>query len=196
MLSSCRMILLTVASKAVNALETAQVIVGKATPRLEGLQQQLEGLSTNEALLEQAEIIEDLHARLGGHRKALQDRPHLEAEGQQLLTDADSILKEIRPDLELKAIEQLRPIVARRQSIAELGSKNAVLNARVEQAKASLRETEKRLKSARKERDEIPESGDTDAFAPGDCCRQETGGIGCLDPVHSESTYQPSDRVC
>ncbi|PUB84842.1 MAG: chromosome segregation protein SMC [gamma proteobacterium symbiont of Ctena orbiculata] len=148
--------------QAVRALETAQAIVGKATPRLEGLQQQLEGLSINEALLEQAEIIEDLHARLGGHRKALQDRPHLEAEAQQLLTDAGSILKEIRPDLELKATEQLRPIVARRQSIAELGSKNAVLNARVEQAKASLRETEKRLKSARKERDEITESGDTD----------------------------------
>ena len=148
--------------QAVHALETAQVIVGKATPRLEGLQQQLEGLSTNEGLLEQAEIIEDLHARLGGHRKALQDRPHLEAEAQQLLTDAGSILKENRPDLELKAAEQLRPIVARRQSIAELGSKNAVLNARVEQAKSSLRETEKRLKSARKERDEITESGDTD----------------------------------
>ena len=148
--------------QAVQALETAQVIVGKATPRLEGLQQQLEGLSTNERLLEQAEIIEDFHARLGGHRKALQDRPHLEAEAQQLLTDADSILKEIRPDLELKATEQLRPIVARRQSIAELGGKNAVLNAWVEQANASLRETEKRLKSARKERDEITESGDTD----------------------------------
>ena len=148
--------------KVVNALETAQSIVGKATPRLEGLQKQLEELSTNQALLEQQEIIEDFHARLGGHRKALQDRPHLEAEAQQLMTDAGSILKELRPDLELKATEQLRPLVARRQSIAELGGKNAVLNARVEQAKASLRQTEKRLKSVRKERDEITESGDTD----------------------------------
>ena len=93
--------------KAVNALETAQAILGKATPRLEGLQKQLEELSTNQGLLEQAVIIEDLHARLGGHRKALQDRPHLEAEAQQLLTDADSILKEIRPDLELKDIEAI-----------------------------------------------------------------------------------------
>ena len=147
--------------QAVRALETAQVIVGKATPRLEGLQQQLEGLSTNERLLEQAEIVEDFHARLGGHRKALQDRPHLEAQALQLMTDAGSILKEIRPDLKLKATEQLRPIVARRQSIAELGGKYAVLNARVEQTKVSLRDTEKRLKSARKERDEIAESGDT-----------------------------------
>ena len=149
---------------ALNALETAQAIVGKATPRLEGLQKQLEELPTNQGLLAQAENIEDLHARLGGHRKALQDRPHLEAEGQQLLTDAESILKEIRPALELKDIEKLRPILARRQAIAELGSKNALLNARVEQAESSLRETEKRLKVARRELDEIPESRSTDAL--------------------------------
>ena len=150
--------------KAVNALEAAQAIVGNATPRLEGLQKQLEGLSTNQGLLGQAENIEDLHARLGGHRKAQQDRPHLEAEGQQLLTDAESILKEIRPDLELKDIEELRHVLARRQAIVELGSKNAVLISHVEQAESSLRETKKRLKSARKERDEIPESGSTDAL--------------------------------
>ncbi len=150
--------------KTVNGLETAQAIVGKAAPRLEGLQEQLEGLSINQELLDQTENIEDLHARLGGHRKALQDRPHLEAEGQQLLTDAKSLLKEIRPDLELKDIEELRPVLARRQAIAELGSKNAVLISRVEQAESSLRETEKRLKIARKERDEIPESGSAEAL--------------------------------
>ena len=148
--------------KAMKALETAQAIVGKATPRLEGLQEQLEGLLTNQGLLEQAEYIEDLHSRLGGHRKALQDRPHLESEGQQLLTDAESILKEIRPDLEPKDIEELRSLLARRQAISELGSKNALLNARVEQADSSLREIEKRLKVARKERDEISESISTD----------------------------------
>lgn len=150
--------------KAVNALETAQAIVGKATPRLEGLQQQLAGLSTNQDLLEQAENIEDLHARLGGHRKAQQDRPHLEAETKQLLADAESILKENRPDLEFKDIEQLRPVVAKRQPIANLGNREAVLNARAEQAETSLRETEKRLQTARKERDEIAEPGSTDAL--------------------------------
>ena len=146
------------------ALQTAKTIIGKATPRLDGLQDQLDGLSTNQELLEQAEKIEDLHARLGGNRKALQDRPKLVAEGQQLVTEAESILKEIRPDLELKDIEQLRSVLARRQLIAELGSKNAVLITRVEQAEGSLRETEKRLKNARKERDDIPELGSTDAL--------------------------------
>ena len=150
--------------KAANALETAHAIVGKATPRLEGLQKQLKELSINQGLIEQAESIEDLHARLGSHRKALQDRPHLDAETKQLLADAKSVLKEIRPDLELKQIEEIRPVLARRQTIAELGGNNAVLKARVEQAASSLQQTEKRLKVARKERDEISESGSTDAL--------------------------------
>jgi uncharacterized protein YhaN len=164
--------------KAVNGLETAQAIVGKATPRLEGLQKQLEGLSTNQGLLEQAENIEDLHARLGGHRKAQQDRPHLEAEGQQLLTDAESILKEIRPDLELEDIEGLRSVLARRQAITELGSNNAVLISRVEQAESSLCETEKRLKIARKERDDILESGSSDALHRAIAAARKQGDMG------------------
>ena len=150
--------------KAVTALETAQAIVGRAASRLEGLQKQLEELSANQALLEQAENIEDLHARWGSHRKAQQDRPSLEAESKQLLADAGSILKENRPDLELQDIEQLRPVLARRTSITDLGSREAVLSARAEQAQTSLRETEKRLKAVRRERDGIVESGSTDTL--------------------------------
>jgi uncharacterized protein YhaN len=149
---------------AINALESAQAIVDKATPRLEGLQQQLRDLSINQALVAQAENIEDLHTRLGGHRKAQQDRPHLEAESKQLLTDVESILKENRPDLALKDVEQLRSVLTRRQQIGDLGGKAAVLNARIEQAETGLRETERRLKAARKERDEIGESRPTDAL--------------------------------
>ncbi len=150
--------------RAMNKLETAQVIVGKASPRLEELQERLGGLSTNQELLDQAENIEDLHARLGGHRKAQQDRPYLESEVKQLLTDTESILKEIRPDLELKDIEELRPVLTRRQAITKLASKNTRLNASIEQLESSLRETETRLRKARKERDEVPASGSTDTL--------------------------------
>jgi len=145
--------------KAVNGLETAQAIVEQASPRLDGLQKQLKKLSINQELLNQAENIEDIHARLGSHRKALQDRPYLEAESQQLLTDAESILREVRPDLEFKDIEELRPALTRRQNIAALGNNNAVLVARLKQAESSLRATKTRLKISRNERDEIPEPG-------------------------------------
>ncbi|MEJ2680954.1 MAG: AAA family ATPase [Gammaproteobacteria bacterium] len=198
--------------KAINALETAQTIVAKATPRLEGYQQQREGLSIHPAVLEQAENIAALHARLGAYRKAQQDRPQLEAETQQFVADAVSILKTHRPDLaltpdgksapdgkstpdgksvpdgkstlerdaEFQAVEQLRPVLARRQAITDLGSQAAVLKARVEQAESSLRETEQRLKTARAERDDIAESGPTDALHRAILAARKQGDLDAL----------------
>lgn len=145
--------------KAVAELETAQAIIQKATSRLNGLQGQLEGLSVRQAVLEHSESIEALHARLGGHRKAMQDRPQLEAECKQLLTDAESQLKEVRPGLAFAKVEVLRPVFARRQRITELGNQNSVLVSRVKEAEDYLRETETQLKDACKERVQLPEAG-------------------------------------
>lgn len=142
--------------KAVTERETAQAIVQKARSRRNGLLEQFEGLSVCQEVLEQSENIEDLHARLGGHRKALQDQPHLEAEYKQLLTDARSLLKDVRPDLTLEDMEQLRPVFAKRQHITELGNQNSVLISRVKQAKSNLSEIESRLEDAHKERQELP----------------------------------------
>jgi uncharacterized protein YhaN len=141
--------------QAVKGLETAQAIIGKAAPRLNGLQKQLQGLSINQELLDQAENIEDLHARLGSHRKALQDHPHLIAECQQFLTDAEFLLKNVRPDLELKNIEKLRPVLSRRQAITELGNKKTLLISHAKQAESGQRETETQLKGARKDLQEL-----------------------------------------
>ncbi len=173
----------------VKTLEMAQVMLGKAMPRLDVFQEQLDGLSISKDLLEQAGKIEDLHARLGGHRKALQDRPHLVAGRQQILTDAELLLKEIRPDLELADIEELRPVLARRQSITELGNKNAVLVSRVEQAELSKRETEKRLKIARKECHELPESDSSETLRRTIAAARKLGGIdGAIQSAQSELT--------
>jgi len=150
--------------QAVRELETAQALVGRAIPRLQGFQQQLERLSINQGLLEQAECIEDLHARLGGHRKALQDRPNIEMERRQLLTDAESLLKEVRPDIEFSDIERLRPVVARRQGINELGNKKPLLVSREGQAESSLREMKIRLKVACQELHELPDRGSSEAL--------------------------------
>ncbi|MGD8910529.1 MAG: AAA family ATPase, partial [Chromatiales bacterium] len=149
---------------AVNAMESARTIVEKALPRLEGLRKQLAGLSINEALLEQAENIEDLHMRLGSHRKAMRDRPNLDAEMRQLRTDAESLIKEIRPNLALQDAEQLRSVLGKRAEIVELGGQHGVLNARVEQSETAQRETEKRVQAVKKERDQVPQPRNTDAL--------------------------------
>jgi uncharacterized protein YhaN len=149
---------------AVNAMDSARSIVEKASPRLKALRKQLAGLSINEALLEKTENIEDLHMRLGSHRKALRDRPNLDAEMRQLRTDAESLIKEIRPGLALQDAEQLRSVLGQRAEIVELGGQHGVLNARVEQSGTTLRETEKRLQAVKKERDQVPQPRNTDAL--------------------------------
>ncbi|MCM8883209.1 MAG: AAA family ATPase [Candidatus Thiodiazotropha sp.] len=147
---------------AVSAMESARTIVEKALPRLEGLRKQLAGLSINEALLEQAENIEDLHMRLGSHRKAMRDRPNLDAEMRQLRTDAESLIKEVRPSLALQDAEQLRSVLGQRAEIIELGGQHGVLKAHMEQSGSTLRETEKRLQVVKKERDQVPQPRNTD----------------------------------
>ncbi|MEX1237158.1 MAG: AAA family ATPase, partial [Pseudomonadales bacterium] len=143
--------------KAVTEWETAQAIIQKARSRLDGLQGQLDGFSVRPEVLEQGESIEALHARLGSYRKAMQDRPHLEAEYKQLRTDAESLLKDVRPDLALVDIEVLRPVFSKRLRITELGNQNPVLVSREKQAKNNLRKTEARLGEARKEHQKLPD---------------------------------------
>ena len=150
--------------QAVIELGKARAMAGQARPRLESLQEQLEELSLNQALLEQAENILQLHENLGGQRKAQEDRPRLAAEEQQLQTDVEAILREVRPDLERKDIEELRPVLARQQSITELGNEKATWNTQAKTAESRLRETAKRLKIAHRKRNEIPESGSAEAL--------------------------------
>jgi len=163
--------------KAVTERETAQAIIQKARSRLDGLQGQIEGLSVRQEVLEQGESIEALHARLGSYRKAMQDRPHLEAEYKQLCTDAESLIKDVRPDLALSDIEVLRPVFAKRQRITDLGNQNPVLVSRVKQAKSNLRETEVRLEEARKERQKLPDIGSPDALRRAIAAARKSGDV-------------------
>ncbi|MEJ2404540.1 MAG: AAA family ATPase [Candidatus Thiodiazotropha sp.] len=149
---------------AVSSMESARAIVEKTAPRLEVWRKQLAGMSINEALLEKAENIEDLHMRLGSHRKAMRDRPNLDAEMRQLRADAELLIKEIRPGLVLEDAEQLRTVLGKRAEIVDLGAQYGVLYARVEQSVITLRDAKKRLHAVKKECDQLPQLRKTDAL--------------------------------
>ncbi|MDV6344024.1 AAA family ATPase [Nitrosomonas sp. Is37] len=167
--------------------ETAQAILQQATSRLTILQGQFEELSVREEVLEQSESIEALHARLGGHRKAIQDRPHLEAQYMQLLTDAESLLKDIRPDLALGDIEVLRPVLAKKQRITELGNQNPVLLSRIKQANSNLRDTEAQLEEARRERQKLPKVKSPDALHRAIALARKSGDMdSVIQSTHTE----------
>lgn len=143
--------------KTVGELETAQAILQKATGRLNDLQEQIEKVSVHEPALNLSESIEDLHARLGGNRKAMQDRPHLDAERQQLVADAESLLKDVRPDLTVSDLDVLRPIFSGRQRVSELGAQHPVLVSRSRETEKNVLEIDTQLREARKEREDLPD---------------------------------------
>ncbi|MCZ6776632.1 MAG: AAA family ATPase [Ignavibacteria bacterium] len=157
--------------------ETAQTFLQKTTPRLNALQGQFEKLSVRQEVLEQNESIEALHARLGSHRKAMQDRPYLEAEYKQLRTDAESLLKDMRPDLALTDSEVFRPVFAKRQRITELGTQHPVLVAQVKQVTSNLRTTEVRLQEVRKESQALPSMGSPDFLRRAIAAARKTGDL-------------------
>jgi uncharacterized protein YhaN len=130
------------------ALGNAQATAMGATKNLSGLKGEFESVVLDTQLLEFGEIIKDLHARLGEHRKAMRDRPHLEAARLQLVADSEELLKTVRPDLKLTDVEILRPVMNRSVRVTELGSQSQALVQQVSRAKKVCRNTKDNLEKA------------------------------------------------
>lgn len=163
--------------KAVGELEKALAILQKAAFRRDGYQGQLKVFSVRQDLLERSESIEALHARLGEHRKAMEDRPGLDVQCKQLLVEIGSLLKEVRPGLALSDVDLLRPVFANRRRIAELGAQNMILNQRVKQANKNLIEIEAKLSAVRKDSQQFQDTGSTDELRRAIAIARKAGDV-------------------
>jgi uncharacterized protein YhaN len=86
----------------------------EASTRLKNLKEKHLKISLNNPLLDQAESIEELYQRLGGYRKAMDDRPKLDGMRIANRTEAADLLRRIRPDLSLDDIETMRLAVSKK----------------------------------------------------------------------------------
>jgi len=136
-------------------LEKARATANSASASLVSLQEHAAAITVSREVLALGETIEDLHARLGGHRKAMQDCPHLEAQHSQLLTDAESLLGAVRPDLTLAAAGTLQPVIRKGVRITELGNQRQALTERVSQAGKALRRLKTRVQQALAAREKL-----------------------------------------
>lgn len=150
--------------QAVKELDQAQAVLDMAASRVVALRKQLVGAIVIQEILDQSENIENLHSRSGSYSKAQEDRRHLEADRQVSLSEAKNLLNDVRPDLELTNIDLLKPALVKRQRIAELGGKNAVLVSLVEQAEFNKGKTFENLNKARKQLEKLPHLGPVDAI--------------------------------
>lgn len=121
------------------ALETRLEGLAKATAEAEALLARTEAEATAPvapALLAAASTIDDLHQRLGSHRKALEDRKRLAAELKQLESDSSAMLRDLGYPPALSDAESLRLTKPARVRIQNLAASRDSTLKRVEQAAA------------------------------------------------------------
>ncbi len=138
--------------------DKAQTLLARTRPRLETAQRELAKLNLRSEVLRHAERIEALHAEFGAYLKAQRDSPGLRAQRQQLLEDADALLKSVRPDAGPVDIDAMRPAASKRQRIAELGRRQVELQSALRQAADSRREAEDGLEACRGQLAGLPEA--------------------------------------
>ncbi len=140
----------------ITELEQARAQERQMLSRLDKLRQQLVEIDVQEAVLAQAEFIDQLHQRLESYRKAQQECPQYRARREQLLIDAQSLLREVRPDLPLVEVEKLHPVLTQRIRITTLGSERQALIKDLAQAEQTRDNLATRLKRTRRTLEQLP----------------------------------------
>jgi uncharacterized protein YhaN len=132
-------------------LAAAQSGAQTTQKELDRVEQQLQTITIPEAILVHAEQIRQLPDLLGGHRKAQRDLPGLIAEREQLQREATSMLRQVRPDLTLEAVETLRLTSSQRLTIQNLGTRCETLQRQIEQARKDIHTAGSQLAESRAE---------------------------------------------
>ena len=120
------------------------------------LLEQQQNISFNQAVLDNAERIEDLHQRLGEYRKGQQDIPMREGSRHSHKREAALLLKQVRADLPLEEVESLRPVLTRKKNIQRLSSQHESLTQQSLRLDNQIKEAEQELKILRDKLSKLP----------------------------------------
>jgi len=135
----------------------AQLQLDKDSDRLKKLDETKKAISFNEELLNRSEVVDDFHQRLGEYRKGQKDKPERNGMRISLVREADKSLKQVRPDLPLEKVEELRPVLAKKRTVQTLSSKYEGINQQLNQAQKQITSAEQELQEVEKSIADVPE---------------------------------------
>lgn len=95
-------------------------------------------ITFNHAILDDAEAIEDVHQRLGGYRKALQDKGVLEGMRRRDKREGAELLRLVRPDLEPENIATLQPVLIHKRHIQHLSTRHDTMSDQIERLEQQM----------------------------------------------------------
>ncbi len=136
---------------AVEKSSVAEERLQKASAKLDRVRQEASGLDVPWGLLENQEAIEDLQLRLGAIQKAAKDRPALDAKRREHRNAAQALLTSIRPDLDLKSVDPLKPLLNRKRLISTLAQNSSLLEQKTVHLDTKLRELSDEKSSLRQQ---------------------------------------------
>ena len=137
----------TAGDKLQNAVETKK----RAEAKLSRLKEESETLNVRNELLDNEAAILAIHKELGAVETAIKDRPRQDGKQRLLRTEAEHLLKGVRPDVDLDKADQLRPLTNNKKRISGLAQKHSLLNQKKEKAEATLRDVEDEQETIKKE---------------------------------------------
>lgn len=139
--------------------QTAGEIKERAKAKIAILDEESESLSVRNELLENEEAILALYKELGAVEKTLKDRPQQDGKRRLLRNEAETLLKSVRPDVDLVKADELRPLLNNKKWISGLAKKHSLLTQKEEQTKAALRDIKDEQESLRSEVNVKPQLG-------------------------------------
>ena len=131
-------------------LQTAGENKERLEIKLSSLNKELASLSVRDDLLENEEAILALYKELGAVEKTVKDRPQQDGKRRLLRNDAETLLKSVRPDVDLDNADDLRPILNNKKWISGLAQRHSLLTQKREQFEGTLRDIKDHQASLRK----------------------------------------------
>jgi len=125
-----------------NSLQSLGELKTKAEAKLERLKEEAKKLNVQTELLDNEEVILALYKEAGGVEKSVQDRPQQEAKRRLLRSEAEKLLKGIRPDLSLGEADQLRQLTSNKKWISGLAKAHGLLNQKRDKTEGDRRDFE------------------------------------------------------
>lgn len=144
---------------AVSKLQLARETREKAEAKLIRLVKESESIVIRHELLDNEKAIMAIHKELGAVEKTIQDRPQQDGKRRLLRNEAETLLKGVRPDIDLKRADELRPLLNNRKWISSLAHEYGLLAQREEELNGDLRDIKDLQTALSKERDELHCSG-------------------------------------
>lgn len=143
-----------------SALAQARSRIDHARKNLERLDIEIAAIPDSGQWTGSAGRIKALLQGLEHYREAVRDCPVVAAEAQQFRTEAESLLRRLRPDLPLERVEELRLTRGQQKNIRGLAQERHGLDERLAGAEREEAKLEDQVRRLREELDSLPPPAD------------------------------------